>query len=97
MPIAPPVAGDEIPDASEHLAFLPARGLAIAGNVAGTVAAVGVALSGLRRRPVGNTLIVAGVVVAAAGSAVAGLGEGGGALFAVGAAALLYGGFVSRR
>jgi hypothetical protein len=97
MPIDPPVAGDEIPDASEHLPFLPARALAIAGNLAGTIAAVGVALSGLRRRPVGNALIVVGVVVAAAGSAAAGLGEGGGALFAAGAAVLLYGGFVSRR
>jgi hypothetical protein len=96
-PIEPPVAGDEIPDASEHLAFFPARMIAVVGNVAGTVAAVGVALSGLRRRPVGNALIVAGVVVAAAGSAIAGLGEGGGALFAALAAVLLYGGFVSRR
>ncbi len=96
MPIDPPVAGDEIPDASEHLAFFPARALAIVGNVAGTVAAVGVALTGLRRRPVGNVLIIAGVVVAAAGSAIAGLGEGGGAVFAALAAALLYGGFVSR-
>jgi hypothetical protein len=95
--IDPPVAGDEIPDASEHLAFFPARAIAIVGNVAGTLAAVGVALSGLRRRPLGNALIVAGVVVAAAGSAIAGLGEGGGALFAAGAAVLLYGGFVSRR
>ena len=96
MPIDPPVAGDEIPDASEHLAFFPARALAIVGNIAGTVAAVGVALTGLRRRPVGNVLIIAGVVVAAAGSAIAGLGEGGGAVFAALAAALLYGGFVSR-
>jgi hypothetical protein len=96
-PIEPPLAGDEIPDASEHLAFFPARMIAVVGNVAGTVAAVGVALSGLRRRPVGNALIVAGVVVAAAGSAIAGLGEGGGALFAALAAVLLYGGFVSRR
>jgi hypothetical protein len=95
--IDPPVAGDEIPDASEHLAFFPARAIAIVGNVAGTLAAVGVALSGLRRRPIGNALIVAGVVVAAAGSAIAGLGEGGGAVFAAGAAVLLYGGFVSRR
>jgi len=97
MPIDPAVAGDDIPDASEHLAFFPARALAIMGNVAGTLAAVGVALSGLRRRPVGNALIVAGVVVAAVGSAIAGLGEGGGALFAACAAALLYGGFVSPR
>ena len=66
-------------------------------DVAGTVAAIGVALTGLRRRPVGNALIIAGVAVAAAGSAIAGLGEGGGALFAAAAAALLYGGFVSPR
>jgi hypothetical protein len=97
MPIDPPVTGSEIPDAAEHLAFFPGRALALVGNVAGTVAAIGVALTGLRRRPVGNALIIAGVAVAAAGSAIAGLGEGGGALFAAAAAALLYGGFVSPR
>jgi hypothetical protein len=42
-------------------------------------------------------LIIGGVVTAAVGSAFAGLGEGGGALFAAVAAALLYGGFVSPR
>ncbi len=97
VPIDPPITGDEIPDASEYLAFFPARALAIVGNVTGTVAALGIALAGLRRRPLGNGLIVAGIVVAAAGSAVAGLGEGGGAVFALAAAVLLYGGFVSRR
>ena len=97
VPIDPAVSGSEIPDAAEHLALFPARVLALVGNVAGTVAAVGVALAGLRRRPLGNSLIVAGVVVAAAGSALAGLGEGGGAVFAAAAAVLLYGGFVSRR
>jgi hypothetical protein len=97
VPIDPPVSGTEIPDASEHLAFVPARILALVGNVGGTLAAVGVALAGLRRRPLGNALIIAGVVVAAAGSAFAGLGEGGGALFTAVAAALLYAGFVSPR
>ena len=97
VPIDPVVGGTEIPDASEHLAFLPARALAVVGNVAGTVAAVGVAVAGLRRRPLGNGLIVAGVAVAAAGSAIAGLGEGGGAVFAALASVLLYGGFVSTR
>ena len=97
VPIDPAVAGSEIPDAAEHLAFFPARALAVIGNVVGTVAAVGVALAGLRRRPVGNGLIIAGVAAAAAGSAIAGLGEGGGAVFAAVAAVLLYGGFVSRR
>lgn len=97
VPIEPPVTGSEIPDASAHLDLFPARALALAGNVGGTLAAVGVALSGLRRRPVGNGLIVAGVVVAAVGSAFAGLGEGGGSVFTAVAALLLYGGFVARR
>ena len=97
VPIEPAVTGGSIPDASAHLGFFPARALAVVGNVAGTVAAVGIALAGIRRRPVGNGLIVAGVAVAAAGSALAGLGEGGGSLFTAVAAALLYGGFVSRR
>lgn len=97
VPIEPPVTGSEIPDASAHLDLFPARALALVGNVGGTFAAVGVALSGLRRRPVGNGLIVAGVVVAAVGSAFAGLGEGGGSVFTAVAALLLYGGFVARR
>jgi hypothetical protein len=97
VPIEPAVTGSSIPDASAHLDLFPARALALVGNVAGTVAAVGIALAGIRRRPVGNGLIVAGVAVAAAGSALAGLGQGGGSLFTAAAAALLYGGFVSRR
>jgi len=96
-PPGPPVTGGFIPDASAHLDLFPARTLALVGNVGGTLAAVGIALAGLRRRPVGNGLIVAGVAVAAAGSALAGLGQGGGSLFTAAAAALLYGGFVSRR
>ena len=66
VPIDPPVTGTSIPDASAHLDLVPARVLALVGNVAGTVAAVGIALAGIRRRPVGNGLIVAGVAVAAA-------------------------------
>ena len=97
MPIDPAVTGNAIPDASSHLDFFPARALALVGNVTGTLAAVGVALTGIRRRPVGNTLIVAGVAAAAAGSALAGLGQGGGSVFTAVAAVLLYGGFVSRR
>jgi len=97
MTIDPAVAGTSIPDASAHLDLFPARTLALVGNVGGTVAAVGIALAGVRRRPLGNGLIVAGVVVAAAGSALAGLGGGGGSIFTAVAAVLLYGGFVSRR
>jgi hypothetical protein len=97
MPIDPAIAGSEIPDAAAHLAFFPARALALVGNVTGTLAAVVVALTGIRRRPLGNSLIVGGVVAAAVGSAVAGLGAGGGAIFTIVAAGLLYGGFVSPR
>ncbi len=97
VPLDPSVAGTSIPDAADHLDLLPARALALVGNVAGTMAAVGVALTGLRRRPVGNTLVIAGVAAAAIGSAVAGLGAGGGAVFTLVAAVLLYAGFVSRR
>jgi hypothetical protein len=97
VPIDPSVAGTGIPDAAHHLAFVPARVVALAGNVTGTLAAVVVALTGIRRRPLGNALIVAGVVAAAVGSAVAGLGAGGGSIFTIVAASLLYAGFVARR
>lgn len=97
VPIDPAVTGSAIPDAAEHLAFFPARALAVVANVTGTVAALAVAATGLRRRPVGNSLIIGGVAAAAAGSALAGLGAGGGSVFTIVAAALLYAGFVSRR
>jgi hypothetical protein len=97
VPIDPSVTGTSIPDAADHLDLVPARVLALVGNTAGTVAAVGVALAGIRRRPLGNTLVIAGVVAAAVGSAVSGLGAGGGAVFTIVAATLLYAGFVARR
>ena len=52
---------------------------------------------GIRRRPLGNALIVAGVIPAALGSAFAGLADWGGSAFTIVAAVLLYAGFVSRR
>lgn len=94
MQITDPVTGGSIPEAQDHLDLLPARVLAIAGNGLGTLAAVGIALAGIRRRPLGNALIVAGVGVAAVGSAFAGLGEAESALFSAVAALLLYAGFV---
>lgn len=90
-----PVGGTTIPDASAHLAFLPARLVAVVGNVAGTVAVVAVALSTLRRRPLGNALILAGVAVAGLGSALFGLGEARAALAVALAVVLLYAGFVA--
>jgi hypothetical protein len=95
-PLQVGVSGTEIPAAQDHLDLLPARVLAIVGNSLGTLAAVAVALATLRRRPLGNALILGGIGVAALGSALAGLGEAGTALFVAAAAALLYGGFVVR-
>jgi hypothetical protein len=84
-----------IPAAQHHLAFLPARLLAIVANVAGTLAVVAVALRSLRRRPLGNGLIIAGIAAAAAGSGLAGLGAAGSAIGIAIGAALLYAGFVA--
>jgi hypothetical protein len=50
-----------------------------------------------RRRPLGNTLILAGVACAAAGSAIAGLGVEETAFFVAAGAVLLYLGFLARR
>jgi hypothetical protein len=95
-PLQNAVSGTDIPAAQDHLDLLPARMLAIVANTLGTAAVIGGALATLRRRPLGNALIIAGVAVAALGSALAGLGEAGTAVFAAAAAALLYGGFIVR-
>jgi hypothetical protein len=95
VPLTTPVTGGSIPEAQAHLALFPARVLAIAANSLGTLAAVAVAALGLRRRPIGNGLILAGLVVAAVGSALAGLGKAESALFTAAAALLLYAGFVA--
>lgn len=95
VPLTTPVSGSSIPEAQAHLELFPARVLAILGNSLGTLAAVAVALLGIRRRPLGNALILAGLVVAAFGSALAGLGEAETALFSLVAALLLYGGFLA--
>jgi hypothetical protein len=92
-PLAADVAGTSIPEAQEHLDYFPARILALAGNIAGTAAVVGVAVATIRRRPLGTGLILAGVVVAAGGSALAGLGAAPTAAFFALASLLLYAGF----
>ena len=86
-------AAHGVPAAQEHLDFFPPRLLAILANAVGTLAVVGVALRSLRRRPLGNSLIVLGVVAAAVGSGLAGLGAGGAAVGIAVGAALLYAGF----
>jgi hypothetical protein len=97
VPLEVSVSGTSIPEAQEHLAFFPARAVAIFGNAAGSLALLGVALAGIRRRPVGNALLLAGFLLAAAGSALAGLGAAETAAFVAVAAVLLYGGTVARR
>ena len=92
-PLTLPVSGNEIPEAQAHLDLVPVRILAIVGNIAGTAAVVGVAVASIRRRPLAMSLILAGVGVAAVGSAVAGLGVAQTALFFAVSCALLYGGF----
>jgi hypothetical protein len=94
VPLTTAVAGDSIPEAQEHLDLWPARLLAILGNTLGTLAVIGIALLSIRRRPVGNALIVAGVAVAAAGSGLAGLGVAETAAFIAAGALLLYAGFL---
>jgi hypothetical protein len=84
-----------IPAAQDHLAFLPARLLAILANALGTLAVVAVALRSIRRRPLGNGLIIAGIAAAATGSGLAGLGAAGSAIGIAVGAVLLYAGFVA--
>jgi hypothetical protein len=95
MPVHGAFAAHGIPPAQDHLAFAPARLLAIAANVLGTAAVVVVALRSFRRRPLGNGLILVGVAVAATGSALGGLGAGGAAASIAAGAGLLYCGFVA--
>jgi hypothetical protein len=92
-PLTANLSGTSIPEAQEHLDYFPARILALVGNIAGTIAVVGVAAVSIRRRPLGMSLIVAGVAVAAVGSALAGLGAAQTAAFAALGVLLLYTGF----
>ena len=81
--------GNEIPAAQDHLGWAP-RVVAIAANSLGTLGVVVVAVATFRRRPLGNALILAGVSVAAVGSALAGTGVAATAAFVAVAAVLLY-------
>jgi hypothetical protein len=96
-PLTAAVTGDEIPAAQDHLAFFPLRLVAVLANSLGTIAAVGVAIGTLRHRPLGNGLLLAGIAVAALGSALTGLGVIGSAASFAAASALLYAGFVVNR
>jgi hypothetical protein len=93
VPVTGSFSGSGIPPAQDHLDLFPARLLAILGNGLGTLAAVAVAVLTIRRRPLGNGLVLAGLGVAAAGSALVGLGEAGTAAVFAAAVLLLYLGF----
>jgi hypothetical protein len=95
-PLTHPVSGTAIPAAQDHLDWIPARVLALVGNTAGTIAIVVVALATFRRRPFNNVLLLLGIGVAAAGSALVGLGEAGTAVFFAVAVVLLYAGFTTQ-
>ena len=58
VPIEGTIAGTSIPEAQEHLAPLPRPGACDRRQRAGSLALIGVAVAGLRRRPVGNLLLL---------------------------------------
>jgi hypothetical protein len=95
VPLHGAIAGTATPEAQAHLAFFPARLAAVIGNSAGTLAVVAVAVLTFRRRPLGNALILAGVGVAALGSALAGLGVARTAASLALGVVLLYAGVVA--
>jgi hypothetical protein len=94
MPLDAPISGSTVPAAQDVLALWPARVLAIAANSLGTLSVVAVAVLTIRRRPLGNALLLAGIGVAAIGSGLAGLGVGALAPAIALAAILLYAGIV---
>lgn len=97
VPLEGPLSGTVLPEAQDVLDVWPARVVAIAANSLGTLAVVAIAVATIRRRPLGNALLLAGVVVAAVGSGLAGLGVGALAPAIALAAVLLYAGMVMPR
>jgi hypothetical protein len=95
VPVHGAFSGSEIPAAQDHLDFVPARLVAVLANSLGTAAVIVVAAATFRRRSLGNALIVLGVAIAAAGTALAGLGVAGTAAFALAAVLALYAGFLA--
>lgn len=93
-PVEAAFSGTELPDARDVLDLWPARIVAITANSLGTLVVVLVAVATIRRRPLGNALLLAGVAVAAVGSGLAGLGVGALAPAIMVAAILLYAGMV---
>ena len=87
--------GHGIPAAQDHLAFLPARLLAILANVARDARRGRGRAPLLPQAPARERLIIAGIAAAATGSGLAGLGAAGSAIGIAVGAVLLYAGFVA--
>jgi hypothetical protein len=81
--------GASVPRAQDHVHTLP-RVFAIAGSSLGALAVLVVAVATLRRRPVGNALLVGAVAAAAAASALTQTAVAAAAACFAAAAALLY-------
>lgn len=95
MPVHGAFGGTDVPRAQDHVDAL-ARVVAIAGSSLGTLAVLVVAVATLRRRPLGNGLVLAAVAAAAGASALTQTAvAAAAAAFAV-AAALLYAGATRR-
>jgi dipeptide/tripeptide permease len=89
MPVHGSFGGTHVPRAQDHVDAL-ARVVAVAGSSLGAVAVVVVALLTLRRRPLGNALLVAAVAAAAGASALTQTAVAAAAACFAFAAALLY-------
>jgi hypothetical protein len=85
------VSGTRVPKAQEHVDLFP-RIAAIAGSSVGALLVVAVAVLTLRRRPLGNALVVAAVAAAAAASALTQTAVAAAAACFALAAGLLYAG-----
>jgi hypothetical protein len=96
-PLTRSIARNGIPSAQDHFDFFPSRAVALIGNTIGTLAVVCVALLTIRRRPLANALVLAGVACSAVGSAFSRFGEGTTATLLTAGVVLLYAGFDSRR
>ncbi len=88
--------GTAVPRAQDHVDVVP-RVAAIVGSSLGTLAVLVVALGTLRRRPLGNALLVAAVAAAAAASALTQTAVAAAAACFALAAGLLYAGATRRR
>ena len=89
MPVHGSFSGTNVPRAQDHVDALP-RVVAIAGSSLGALAVIVVAVLTLRRRPLGNALVVAAVAAAAGASALTQTAVAAAAACFALAAALLY-------